>query len=254
MHYLAFLETLHRLLAPKRYLEVGIRNGVSLSLSRCRSVAIDPAFSVTAELDGDFALFRTSSDEYFTRPDPLAPTGGEPFDLSFIDGLHLFEFALRDFINAERHSRPSSVIIFDDVLPRSVDEAVRVRRGPGAWTGDVYSVIGTLARHRPDLTVIPVRTRPTGLLLVLGLDPASTVLSDEYDAIMAEFRHPDPQPVPPTLMDRLTALPPQRILDAGFWPVLAGAAPESTPAQIRAALAPVLARDLGRDFATDPVS
>jgi hypothetical protein len=253
MHYLVFLETLHRLLAPKRYLEIGIRNGVSLSLSMCRSVAIDPAFSVTAELDGDFALFRTTSDEYFTRPDPLAPTGGEPFDLSFIDGLHLFEFALRDFINAERHSRPSSVIIFDDVLPRSIEEAARVRPGPGAWTGDVYSVIGTLARYRPDLIVIPVRTRPTGLLLVLGLDPTSTVLSDEYDSIMTEFRRPDPQPVPASLMDRLTALPPQRVLDAEFWPLLGAAATTSTPAEMRAALAPVLARDLGPAFAAAPI-
>jgi hypothetical protein len=247
MQYLSFLTSVHRLLAPQRYLEIGIRNGVSLSLSSCRSVAIDPAYNVTAELDCDVALFRTTSDEYFARADPLAPTKGLPFDLSFIDGLHLFEFALRDFMNAERHSRQNGVIIFDDVLPRRVDEAARVRH-TNAWTGDVYSMIETLAKYRPDLTVIPVRTRPTGLLLVLGLDPDNTVLADNYDEILAEFRRPDPQPVPPALMDRLTAAHPQRVLDAGFWSVLASSA-GSDPAAVRRELAARLSADLGPAFA-----
>ena len=81
-------------------------------------------------------LFRTTSDEYFARPDPLAPLGGLPFDLAFIDGLHLFEFALRDFINAERGSRPGAVILFDDILPRKVVEA---SRGPAAAHGPATS-------------------------------------------------------------------------------------------------------------------
>ena len=90
MQYLTFLESVHRQLAPERYLEIGVRNGVSLSLAQCRAVGIDPAFSITAELDGDVALFRTSSDEYFARGNPLEATGGLPYDLCFIDGLHLF--------------------------------------------------------------------------------------------------------------------------------------------------------------------
>jgi hypothetical protein len=248
MDYLDFLPAVHARLAPSYYLEIGVRNGVSLSLARCRRVGIDPAFSLTAELDGDVALFRTTSDEYFNRPDPLAATGGHPFDLAFIDGLHLFEFALRDFINTERHCTPRSVIVFDDVLPRSVDEAARVRH-TRSWTGDVYPVIEVLARYRPDLTVVPVGTRPTGLLVVLGLDPSSTVLTDAYDKIMAEFRRPDPQPVPPELLDRLAIVPPQRVLDAPFWQVLRDAPAESTPAQLRAALDDSLATALGAAFA-----
>lgn len=248
MHYLSFLRSVHDHLAPERYLEIGVRNGVSLSLARCRAVGIDPAYSITAELDGDVVLLRTTSDEYFARPDPLAVTGGLPFDLSFIDGLHLFEFSLRDFINAERYSSAKSVIIFDDVLPRSVDEAARVRH-TNAWTGDVYSIIEVLARYRPELSVIPVGTTPTGLLLVLGLDPGNTILADNYDEIMAEFRRPDPQPVPAALMERLTVVPPQRMLDAGFWNVLASATWQSPAAGLRAELADRLGASLGREFA-----
>ena len=35
-------------------------------------------------------------------------------DLAFIDGLHLFEFSLRDFMNVEKLAHPGSVVVFDD--------------------------------------------------------------------------------------------------------------------------------------------
>jgi hypothetical protein len=247
MDYLPFLKSVHRQLAPERYLEIGVRNGVSLSIARCRAVGIDPAFSIFAELDCDVALFRTSSDEYFARPEPLAATGGRPFDLAFIDGLHLFEFSLRDFINAERHSTPKSVIILDDVLPRTIDEAARVRH-TNAWTGDVYPIIEVLAHYRPDLSVIPVGTQPTGLLLVMGLDPRSSVLTDNYTEIMAQYRRPDPQPVPPSVMDRLTVVDPQRVLDSDLWSLLATASPEVAPEDLRSALHDRIRASLGREF------
>jgi len=135
-----------------------------------------PRLHHRAELDGDFGLFRTTSDEYFSRPDPLAATRGVPFDLSFIDGLHLFEYALRDFIFAERHSSARGMIIFDDVLPRTIDEAARERH-TGDRTGDVFGVLAVLERYRPDLVVLPLDTKPTGLLAVVGLDASSTVLA-----------------------------------------------------------------------------
>ncbi|MGH8938377.1 MAG: class I SAM-dependent methyltransferase, partial [Actinomycetes bacterium] len=151
MRYLEFLRVLHERLSPATCLEIGVRNGTSLALSRCRSVGIDPAYRVTAELDGDVSLFRTISDEYFSRPEPLAPFGGRPVDLAFIDGLHLFEFALRDFVTVERHAAPSSVVVIDDDFPRTVDEAARERHTK-SWTGDVYTVLAILQEHRPDLT------------------------------------------------------------------------------------------------------
>ena len=58
--------------------------------------------------------------------------------MAFIDGMHLSEFALRDFIGVERLSRWTGVAIFDDMLP-GVEEAGRDRR-TRAWTGDVYKV------------------------------------------------------------------------------------------------------------------
>ncbi|MBW4041466.1 MAG: class I SAM-dependent methyltransferase [Acidobacteria bacterium] len=250
MHYYGFLAELHRRLEPRAYLEIGVRNGGSLAQAHCRSVAIDPAYAITAALDADVALFRTTSDDYFARPDPLAPTGGVPFDLTFIDGLHLFEFALRDFLHAERFSARRGVIVMDDVLPRSVDEAARQRHTAG-WTGDVYGMVEVLAEYRPDLVVVPVDTTPTGLLLVAGLNPADTTLSDRFDEILVRFRRPDPQPVPPALLDRLSVLPPGRLLESDLLELLARS-PASGDASLHSRIAECASRTLGSAFA--PVS
>ncbi len=248
MRYLPFLSSVHKKLAPERYLEIGVRLGQSLALSRCRSVGIDPMFEIVVELNCHLSLFRTTSDEYFAREDPLAPTGGQPFDLAFLDGLHLFEFALRDFMYAERHSSSRAVIVFDDMLPRSNDEAARVRHTK-AWTGDVYAVVEVLAKYRPELTVVPVGTEPTGLLLVMGLDPHSTTLADNYDAIMAEFRRPDPQAVPPQLLDRLSVVPPERVLSSDIWDVLSGMGTDIAPDEMRSRLAEAVRTSFGTAFA-----
>lgn len=248
MFYRPFLTAVHELVQPRRYLEIGVRDGGSLALARCPAVGIDPGYAIASELNNQIALFRTTSDEYFARPDPLAVTGGQPFDLAFIDGLHLFEFAFRDFVNVERHSSARGVIIFDDVLPRTVDEAARERHTV-SWTGDVYSMLAVLARYRPELVVLPVATQPTGLLLVLGLDPTSTVLSDAYDDIMAEYRHPDPQPVPEDLFDRQLMLRPERVLDSKLWDVVRRAADNHEDESFRRRLIEELSRSFGRAFA-----
>jgi hypothetical protein len=217
--YLDFLSQVHERLAPPTYLEIGIRHGGSLSLSRSRSVGIDPAYKLQFDLPLDVALFRETSDAYFDRDEPLEPLDGAPIGFSFIDGLHLAEYALRDFMNVERHSAWTTVAVFDDILPRSIDEAAR-ERITHAWTGDVYKVLEVLTRHRPDLICLRVGTEPTGLGLILGLDPDSTALSDAYAEIEAGIVTPDPQDVPEALFARHGVLDPQAVLDASFWDLL----------------------------------
>ncbi|HET9379862.1 MAG TPA: class I SAM-dependent methyltransferase [Streptomyces sp.] len=237
-----FLRELHKVSANRNYLEIGVNDGRSLRLSRVPSIAVDPAFKVVSEIKCDVHLVKTTSDDFFARDNPLqhlkggrhpwrnlrrgrSPLGHwrrTTLDLSFIDGMHLFEYALRDFINVERHSDWTSVVVFDDMLPRNVAEAARDRH-TDAWTGDVYKMIEVLARHRPDLVAVPVDTEPTGQLVVFGADPTSTVLRDTYDEIVAEYVVPDPQKVPESLLERAGAVPPEALLQAGFWGRLARA-------------------------------
>jgi hypothetical protein len=232
-----FLGELHRLVRPRNYLEIGVNDGRSLALSHAPSVAIDPAFKVTVPLRCDVHLVKATSDAFFARSDPLRHLRGgrnplrnlargrpilggrrraPALDLAFIDGMHLFEFVLRDFMNVERHAGPWSVIVLDDMLPRTVDEAARERH-TRAWTGDVYKLIPVLARHRPDLLVVAVNTAPTGLLVVLGADPASGVLAERYEALVAEWVQPDPQTVPAEILERRGALDPEVLLSSTIW-------------------------------------
>ena len=237
-----FLRGLHKATANRNYLEIGVNDGRSLTLSRVPSIAVDPAFKVVTEIRCDVHLAKATSDDFFARDNPLGHLKGgrhplrnlrrgrSPFgywrrttlDLAFIDGMHLFEYALRDFINIEKHSDWSSVIVFDDMLPRSIDEAARDRH-TNAWTGDVYKVIEILNRYRPDLVTVLVDTAPTGQLIVFGADPENTVLKDKYDEIIAEFEVPDPQKVPEAVLERVKAVKPETFLEADFWRPLARA-------------------------------
>ncbi|MEV7396509.1 class I SAM-dependent methyltransferase [Aeromicrobium sp. NPDC092404] len=228
---------LHQHLRPRTYLEVGVHTGSSLALSRTRSIGIDPAYTITKEIACEVQLHRTTSDEFFSRPDPVAFFDGVPIDLAFIDGMHLSEFALRDFMNVEKLMSPAGVVLIDDMLPRNSLEAARERR-TAAWAGDVFKVADILRTYRPDLTIIPVNTSPTGTVIVLGLDPTSRVLDDAYDAALLACQAPDPQVVPEETLRRTHAVDPVALLASPAWPKLAGMRKKTVN---RAALNKVLA-------------
>ncbi|MDG9710984.1 MULTISPECIES: class I SAM-dependent methyltransferase [Streptomyces] len=246
-----FLRELHKVSANRNYLEIGVNDGRSLTLSRVPSIAIDPAFKVVSELKCDVHLVKATSDDFFARDNPLQHLKGgrhplrnlrrgrspigywrkTTLDLSFIDGMHLFEFALRDFMNVEKYSDWSSVIVLDDMLPRSIDEAARDRH-TNAWTGDVFKITEVLARYRPDLVTVQVDTAPTGQLVVFGADPNNRVLHDKYDEIMAEYKIPDPQKVPEAILERAGAVRPEALVEAGFWRPLVQARNRGLPRSI----------------------
>ena len=228
MRYLDFLRRFHERLQPPTYLEIGVRHGDSLALATAPAVGIDPAPRLKVELPASVTLFEESSDEHFARPAPLAPFGGAPAGLAFIDGMHLVEFALRDFMHVERHAAWTSVAVFDDLYPRRAEEAARTR-STRAWTGDVFKVARVLERHRPDLVCVRVDTRPTGLLLVLGLDPRSRVLHDRYLDVVRDAVRPDPQEVPAAVLERRGAADPEAVLAAGVWDELRTARETGVP-------------------------
>ena len=166
-HYLRLVAAAHREFAPARYFEIGTLRGASLALAACASVAVDPRF--------------------------LLPEG-------FLDGMHRFEFLLRDFINTERHCTPGSVVMLHDCVPVCSQITHRHQGAPriavhdvmpGAWAGDVWKLLPILREHRPGLRLDVFDARPTGLVLVTGLDPASRVLAERYEQIVAGWMERD---------------------------------------------------------------
>ena len=186
--YIDLLERIHEHVLPRTYLEIGIRDGRSLALALpgTRVLGIDPAFALAHPLVRNAQCFAETSDNFFAARDPRTLIGGLPIDLAFIDGMHKFEFALRDFANVERSCGPDSTILIHDCNPRLREEASR-KQQTYIWAGDVWKLIACLRTERPDLDVSVIDVGPTGLGVIRSLDPSSTKLFDSYDDIVAKY-------------------------------------------------------------------
>ena len=183
------LERLHKELSPELYLEIGIRVGNSLSPAKANSIAVDPAPEISQELADKHHLYIKSSDDFFEF-DADAAIEGRGIDLAFIDGMHLFEFALRNFINVEKRSTPSTVVVIDDVNPNHEIQSHRERHSQ-VWTGDVWKLAKCLEKYRKDLQLTYLNTFPTGLLLITGLKPRNNLLTERYNPIVREYKYQD---------------------------------------------------------------
>ncbi|MDH3691894.1 MAG: methyltransferase domain-containing protein [Gammaproteobacteria bacterium] len=204
--YLELLRIIHEELAPEFYVEIGVKNGASLRLGKCSAIGIDPAPELSSELPDNVKVFRRTSDDFFEFDAPQVIT--RKIDLTFIDGMHRFEYALRDFLNVERFSSSGSLIVVDDIFPNDAIQAKRVRESR-VWTGDIWKLLDCLATCRGDLILIPVNTLPAGSLLVASLDPANRVLTERYNYIVSEFLKGDSDGPPRRILDRNNALEPE---------------------------------------------
>lgn len=204
-----FLTDLHELLQPAVYLEIGVQHGWSLALAKppCRAVGVDPDPRVIAPVAHSSVVLTCTADEFFTDGRQAEALGG-PVDLAFIDGMHLFEYALRDFMGCERLSRPGATIVFDDVLPRNQMEASR-RQCPGDWAGDVWRIHPYLQKWRPSLELVLVDTFPTGVLVVRNLHPDDSTLSWQYIRDAEAGVLEAAPPVPHRVLDRTEAVSPE---------------------------------------------
>jgi methyltransferase family protein len=182
------LDRIHMHLLPRTYVEIGVETGRSLALALpgTRAVGIDPAYSLRHSIGPGTQLFRVTSDDFFASQDLAQALGGRPVDLAYIDGMHQFEFALRDFMNLERYVAADSVILADDCYPLDAETATRERHTK-IWSGDVWKAILVLKQYRPDLSVHVVKAPPTGLAIIRNLNPASTVLERHYQQIVDQF-------------------------------------------------------------------
>ena len=200
VHYQDFMSELSRKRDTRRYLEVGVQEGILLSKIHSEvAVGVDPQFIVSANIALNkrrCILIQESSDRFFREPELVNLLGGPP-ELSFLDGFHTFEFLLRDFMNTEAIGTTSSLIAMHDCLPldgvmaiRNFDDWRHATVGStyeGAWTGDVWKVIPALKKYRPDLTLAYLDCPPTGVVCITNLDPSSTVLHDNYMEIVSEY-------------------------------------------------------------------
>jgi hypothetical protein len=206
--YFDLLARIHAHLRPRTYVEIGVQLGASFRLAAASTLAIgvDPEPLYAPPPGWNHRIFRQTSDAFFAEHDLNALLGGLPVDLAFIDGMHRFEFALRDFVHLERHCHRDATILVHDCFP--LDERTAAReRSTAFWSGDVWRFVLVLKKHRPDLTVHTIGAPPTGLAIVRDLDPASGVIAANLDAICAEFLAVDFDAVAGAKSERLNLFP-----------------------------------------------
>ncbi|MEC9466430.1 MAG: tetratricopeptide repeat protein [Myxococcota bacterium] len=187
-YYRTVLSQMHSLVNPKTYLEIGVATGDSLQLAspKTRVIGVDPNPKFTFELEANTSVYCETSDVFFDEYDVLSLFGQKTIDFCFIDGLHTFDQALKDFINAEKYASEDAVFVFHDCYPFERTSASRERQTT-FWAGDVWKVIPILEKYRPDLALHTIQAAPTGLGVVTGMNPQSSVLEEQFEAIVEEF-------------------------------------------------------------------
>lgn len=186
--YVRVLARIHDYLKPRTYVEIGVFCGASLRVVRPDTVTlgVDPAPRLEKPAGPNQRVFAETSDNFFAAHDVIAELGGRRVELAFVDGMHLFEYALRDFINIERLCNRDSIVLLHDCYPLNALTAAR-ERFTGFWSGDIWRLMLLLKKYRPDLSAHTIATPPTGLGVILNLDPSSPLLGDNFDRIVAEY-------------------------------------------------------------------
>jgi hypothetical protein len=176
------LAQIHRAIKPRFYLEIGVHQGKSLALATCEAIGIDPVPRERATLGKNARVVTATSDDFFAcMADSRLKTSP---DLVLIDGMHLLEYALRDFNNIERRANTSTLVIVSDIYPTYPEQATRRRQGPD-WIGDVWKLPRVLADYRPDLFTLGLDAADNGMLLITCLDRNNTILEEKTADIIA---------------------------------------------------------------------
>ena len=182
------------------YLEIGVAQGLTLEQVRVKErVGVDPhpQFDVS-QLPKGVSFNQMESDRYFETVNRRTP-----YDLVFLDGLHVWTQTYKDLINAIHICQPTSMILIDDVVPDDElsaypdwDAALALKDAAGftdgRWHGDVFKVILAIERFHPELSfcVIGKRDRSDNPQAIIwfgpGADPGKLEPASEMQLLEIE--------------------------------------------------------------------
>ena len=93
----------HAHLELKTYVEIGIGTGNTLANAKSPTIAIgiDPKPIINVEFEVETKIYPVPSDDFFDNYNLAEEIGHPTVDFAFLDELHLFEKALKDFMNTK---------------------------------------------------------------------------------------------------------------------------------------------------------
>ncbi len=118
-NYIQILKALHERIRPKFYLEIGVAKGDTLAcvMPSTSAVGVDPRPRIEHRIGSNIDIFAETSDAFFAAYETRPKFDNRKIDLAFIDGLHHFEQALRDFVNIEKRAANDGLIVLHDCIP-----------------------------------------------------------------------------------------------------------------------------------------
>lgn len=186
--YIRILKALHENIQPKFYVEIGVAKGDTLSCVTPSTdvVGVDPRPQVERRINSKISIVPETSDTFFAAYEKRPQFADRKIDMAFIDGLHHFEQALRDFINVEKRATADGLIVLHDCIP--FDEVNSGRDGSAThWVGDVWKTLAVLLDHRPELNIKVIGAPPSGLVLVSHLNPNLRILEQQFVSLVDAY-------------------------------------------------------------------
>lgn len=114
----------------KTYLEIGVFGGFTFKRIKVPiKMCIDP--------DSEFKpTYKMTSDEFFRNINKYNYL--DSYDIVFIDGMHLWQYTLRDILNTMKYLNPHYIIVHD-CKPYNYEQQIRkIPEDLRPWTGDVW--------------------------------------------------------------------------------------------------------------------
>lgn len=145
-------------LSATAYLEIGVRNPAD----NFGHIAVDTKYSVDpgVEFAANPVDFPLTSDDFFAKLESgeLSRTPETPFDLIFIDGLHLAAQVERDIDNAMKWLKDDGLVVLHDCNPPTLWHAREFNEyqvGPagGNWSGTTWKAFVAARTRYPSCCI-----------------------------------------------------------------------------------------------------
>jgi hypothetical protein len=168
MNRLFFLKKLFRQKKFKTYLEIGVFKGrVFFSVPAHNKIAVDPEFQFAApkkvkklfrRVSNLWAKFYEKTSDDFFSEDATKLFQKNKIDVCLVDGMHEYDFALRDIENSLKFLQKNGIVLIHDCNPVSKEASVsfedyKNRGFVKDWNGDTWKAIVHLRSLRDDINV-----------------------------------------------------------------------------------------------------
>jgi hypothetical protein len=168
MNRLFFLKKLFRQKKFKTYLEIGVFKGrVFFSVPAHNKIAVDPEFQFAApkkvkklfrRVSNLWAKFYEKTSDDFFSEDATKLFQKNKIDVCLVDGMHEYDFALRDIENSLKFLQKNGIVLIHDCNPVSKEASVSFEEYKNRgfvkdWNGDTWKAIVHLRSLRDDINV-----------------------------------------------------------------------------------------------------